>query len=61
MKKPELTEEQAEDARVVAEVESNRAKANSGLLMMQCPPPGLKGEALFEHMLIFCQRAFSKK
>ena len=58
---PELTEEQADDARIVAEVESNRAKANSRLSMMQRRPPGLKREALFEHMLNFRQRAFSKK
>ena len=33
--KPVLSEEQAEDARIVEVVESNRAKANSGLSMME--------------------------
>ena len=59
--KPELSEEQAEDARIVEVVESNRAKANSGMSMMERRPPGLKGIELFEKMLNFSQRAFGKK
>ena len=59
--KPELSEDQAEDARIVEVLESNRAKANSGLSMMERRPPGLKGIELFEHMLNFLQRAFGKK
>ena len=59
--KTELSEEQAEDARIFEVVESNRAKANSRLSMMERRPPGLKGIELFKHMLNFCQRAFGKK
>ena len=57
--KPELSEEQAKDARIVEVVESNRAKSNSGLSMMERQPPVLKGVELFEQMLNFCQRALA--
>lgn len=46
---------------VVAEVEANRVKANSGLSMFQLKPDGLEGTELLDHMVAFRARAYATK
>ena len=58
--KSELSQDQAKDSIIVEVVESNSAKANIGMSIMERRPTGLKGIELFEHMLNFCQREFGK-
>ena len=45
----------------IVSVETNRKKANDGLSMMLLQPPGIVGEAAFNHQVQFCQRAYAKK
>lgn len=58
---PKQTEEQAEAAITIAEVEANRKKANHGLDMLVARPPGMKGIELFDHMISHRQRLFAQK
>ena len=44
-----------------AEAEEQRAKADVGLNMLLLKPENLSGSALFEHMVMYCQRAVLRK
>ena len=45
----------------IVRVETNRKKANDGLSMILQRPPGIVGEAAFNHQGQFCQRAYANK
>ena len=45
----------------IVRVETNRKKANDGLLMMLRQSPGLVSETAFNHQLQFFQQAYSKE
>ena len=45
----------------IVRVETNRNKANNGLSMMLQRPPGLVGEADFNHQMQFCHQEYANK